>query len=365
MSEISVAMDGAGRTVHVGDWVGAVRLKPKPHTVVGKVVSLGTERARVKVTWCGEMPNKVGYHLTAYWRRTFLLASVDEDSVMAGPLPDVETSDENKSEDVDAGRAALRARHLARVLGQPEDTGWGSLLVQAMRLSTAQKRAEEAARGGTEVDNWVTMAFQEALQDAYTAMDVGIGETTLRKLADACVVAHHRLNDDGLSTVGSETVLDRQIVRLRYAAALDKNLPGYAEREERGETHVVSPAAWGLAEVVMSIRDRELRMLRQRLQLADDVRHGGLDVESDCRHGCRDAANEHSRLSQELEAETETEPELPGFVGMMASGSDGDNLSERVGKREDESVSKLLAEVLDASARLIQRLAAQRPPLGK
>lgn len=104
------------------------------------------------------------------------------------------------------------------------------------------------------------------------------------------------VNEDGL-TENEHDVLGRQVTQLRYAAALDRHLPGWGERGEK-EREEVRQEAWALADVVLGVRDRELGMLRQRLALAAAVDRGELDLPgkaecdgverepSTCRCGC-------------------------------------------------------------------------------
>ena len=101
--------------------------------------------------------------------------------------------------------------------------------------------------------------------------------------------------DDGLRDDGGATVLDRATVRARYRQAL-------ADQLGTVTTVVVLDA---LTDAVMTARDGELRMLRQRLRLVDGL------------HRMRDA--------DELRGLRAGEPRMP------AQGADGDPGSGQTG----------------------------------
>lgn len=92
-----------------------------------------------------------------------------------------------------------------------------------------------------------------------------VGECTRVGLTRVFRLSHSAEAGDGLTEGAGESVLDRDLVQLRYAAALDRVVPGFVEDAEE-----IRPVAWGLAEVVLRVRDRELALLRQRLSLRSE-----------------------------------------------------------------------------------------------
>lgn len=251
------ARDGAGQALRVGDRVAGVRLDPT-HTVRGEVLRLGTTTCTVGVDWVspadpelrthGRMRRaRVGEETRMHLVRTFRLgAGADAgEGTNAARVQQLEGQlQASLQREFEGATRSRLAGQLARMLGLVEGTPWLSSLATVAKL---RSRVDEL--GGY----------------------VGAGVT----------------QGDGL---GDETgtVLDRQVVQLRYAAALDRNLPGWTERRERegrvttGERDAsfeeVSTVAWALAGVVMGVRDRELRLLRQRLDLASQLHVLGLEA---------------------------------------------------------------------------------------
>jgi len=249
--------DGAGQPLRVGDRVAAVRLDPT-HTVVGEVASLGARTCVVRVGWVSD-PDPglgayglrrragVGEETRVYLARTFRLGRLDGGEggqvtrVCECGCPGCEHHCGAHQGLVERERRRVETRHLQlrRALGVPDPEGegaretWLETLIRVVRL-----RVRGAGARG-----------------------------------------------DGLREGDGETVLDRQVVQLTYAAALDRALPGYVEGSEE-----VRQVAWGLAEVALRVRDRELTRLRGRLALADELHQLALDVvASEREDGERDA----------------------------------------------------------------------------
>lgn len=249
--------DGAGQPLRVGDRVAAVRLDPT-HSLRGEVVRLGAVTCVVRVGWVSDPDPglgayglarraRVGDETRVHLARTFRLGQVDGDAGgvaeqrLTTELAEVRETRVRQLETQLA--AALRrgfeddsrtrlAAQLARAMGLREGTPWLASLATVIKL-----RLRVGELGG----------------------HVGAGVTSGDGLRDA---------DDG----GAD-VLSRQVVQLRYAATLDRELPGWREHQARGVSAAeeVRPVAWALAGVVMGVRDRELGMLRQRLDLADQL----------------------------------------------------------------------------------------------
>lgn len=145
-----------------------------------------------------------------------------------------------------------RRVQLARALGAPEGEDWLELLVQVVKLRVQAERETEG------------------------------------------------LTDERGS------VLNRVAVRDRYLAALDASFGVSVSRAE---------ALSAMVNAVMHVRDRELRMLRQRLALAVEVHRSGLDLPGEGERenegvptclapdGCRWAADEVTRLGEEMRDE--------------------------------------------------------------
>lgn len=239
MSEkVECVADGANQSLHVGDWVAGVRIEPRVHTVVGKVRRLTPTTAVIEVTWVSEpdpglrglalqQRAQVGGDTRVGLARVFRLAPGAGEEQPNLPLQ----------------RAVERARELIVHAGEVRaETGTGNL-----------------------VD-----AYREAIQ---------VLSATRDELAAAnAEVARLRtlIQGDGLTEGRGESVLDRHAVQLRYASALDRAMPGFEESSEE-----VRQVAWGLAEVVLRVRDRELGMLRQRLSLdAESLLETGSEPEA-------------------------------------------------------------------------------------
>lgn len=238
--------DGAGQPLRVGDRVAAVRLDPT-HTVVGEVASLGARTCVVRVGWVSD-PDPglgayglrrragVGEETRVYLARTFRLGRLDggeggQVTCVCG-CPGCEHHCGAHQGLVERERRRVETRHLQlrRALGVPDPAGegaretWLETLIRVVRLRLGHAPASDAGGHGL------------------------------------------REGDGG-------SVLDRQVVQLTYAAALDRALPGYVAGSEE-----VRQVAWGLAEVALRVRDRELTRLRGRLALADELHQLALDV---------------------------------------------------------------------------------------
>lgn len=232
MSEkVECVADGANQSLRVGDWVAGVRIEPRVHTLVGRVKRLTPTTAVIAVTWVSEPdPSLSGLALRQR-------AQVGGDT-----------------------RVGLaRVFRLAIAVTEPSDEPNPSLQRATERARELIARAGEARTGtgtGTEMETGSLVdAYREAIQTLQATRDelaAANGEVTRLKE----LVRGDGLTDDGNS------VLNRHATQLRYASALDRAIPGYVEGQEE-----VRSVAWGLAEVVLRVRDRELGMLRQRLSL--------------------------------------------------------------------------------------------------
>lgn len=113
---VLLAADAAGQPLRVGDLAGGVRLKPQPHTIIGKVRGLGKERAKLLVTWSSN-GTSLGQEESVYLNRTFRLASDGDGAV-----------------DASATRE-LKRKQLANALhGKDDNQSWLELIAKVIWL---------------------------------------------------------------------------------------------------------------------------------------------------------------------------------------------------------------------------------------
>lgn len=256
------ARDGAGQPLRVGDRVAGVRLEPS-HTVVGRVVRLGAVTCMVRVGWVSDPDPELGAYGLArrarvgdetrvHLTRTFRLGT--EAAAEA-------ESDAGTTEDAAGGGVAeLRlTTELAEVRAVAA--------ARETRVRQLETQLAAALRRGFEDDSRTRLAAQLA-----RAMGLREGTPWLASLATA-IKLRTRVDElggyvgagvtsgDGL-TDDARTVLNRVTVRLTYQAALNAAFNVAVSREA---------AVSAMTDAVMGVRDRELRMLRQRLDLADQL----------------------------------------------------------------------------------------------
>ena len=231
------ARDGAGQALRVGDQVAGVRLDPT-HTVRGEVLRLGAETCTVGVTWVSNPHPGLGSYARArragvgsqvrlHLARTFRLgAGTDAGEGASERVAQLEGQlQASLRREFEGATRSRLAGQLARMLGLVEGTPWLASLATVAKL---RSRVDEL--GGY----------------------VGAGVT----------------QGDGL---GDETgtVLSREGVRERYRTALDATFAVAMNREG---------AIAAMTDAVMGVRDRELRLLRQRLDLASQLHVLGLEA---------------------------------------------------------------------------------------
>ena len=261
-----LAADAAGQPLRVGDLAGGVRLKPQPHTIVGKVMSLGKERVKLLVTWSSN-GTSLNQEESVYLNRTFKLSSDGQAGADAAAMREI------------------RRLQLNRALnGTDNNESWLELITRVVRLREMKKLDDAIIADDqlTDVDDGSILS-RANLENRYRAMISSVARRTWTTVPDELV---ERFLTETMQIRDNEVRLLR--MRLRLATELHQASGGGAFGTA---VDMINPDELNDAADYLENHDPSSEKVQRDLRRwADEIR----------RHN----ADELSRLGREIQGDT-------------------------------------------------------------